>query len=138
MTWESLRELQMWRTHNLVFLNFHHSHYTIGHRPASFMSGRVDLLRLLDQSDINTVIMDYLIKEGYPDSARKFAIEANIKQRPDDESIRMRVEIRNAIQAGDIQSAIDKINDLNPEVRLPFLTFTSAVALIKHFFMHHS
>jgi hypothetical protein len=78
---------------------------------------KVDLLRLLDHNrDINTVIMDYLIKEGYPDSAKKFAIEANIKQRPDEESIRTRVDIRNAIHSGDIQSAIDMINKLNPEV----------------------
>jgi uncharacterized OsmC-like protein len=78
---------------------------------------KVDLLRLLDHNrDINTVIMDYLIKEGYPDSAKKFAIEANIRQRPDEESIRTRVDIRNAIHSGDIQSAIEKINELNPEV----------------------
>jgi len=68
------------------------------------------------KTDINTVIMDYLIKEGYPDSARKFAIEANIKQRPDEELIRTRVEIRNAIHSGDIQTAIERINELNPEI----------------------
>ncbi|KAF2423567.1 hypothetical protein EJ08DRAFT_652692 [Tothia fuscella] len=68
------------------------------------------------KTDINTVIMDYLIKEGYPDSARKFAMEANIKQKPDDESIRTRVEIKHAIQSGNIQSAIEKINELNPEI----------------------
>jgi hypothetical protein len=89
---------------------------------------KVNLLRLLGPNrDINTVIMDYLIKEGYPDSAKKFAIEANIKQRPDEESIRTRVDIRNAIHSGDIQSVIDMINKLNPEVcavahfRSPFL-----------------
>ena len=76
----------------------------------------VDLLRLLSRSDINTVIMDYLIKEGYPDSARKFALEANIKQKPEDDSIRARVLIRNAIHSGDIQTAIEHINELNPEV----------------------
>lgn len=76
----------------------------------------VDLLRLMPLSDINTVIMDYLIKEGYPDSARKFAMEANIKQKPEDESIRTRVLIRNAIHSGDIQTAIEHINELNPEV----------------------
>jgi hypothetical protein len=60
--------------------------------------------------------MDYLIKEGYPDSARKFAMEANIKQKPEDESIRIRVLIRHAIHSGDIQTAIEHINELNPEV----------------------
>lgn len=77
----------------------------------------VDLLRLLPHSDINTVIMDYLIKEGYQDSARKFAMEANIKQKPEEETIRARVAIRNAIHSGDIQTAIEQINELNPNVR---------------------
>lgn len=61
--------------------------------------------------------MDYLIKEGYPDSARKFALEANLKQNArDDESMKARVEIKNAIHSGEIQTAIEKINELNPEV----------------------
>ncbi|KAF2396679.1 hypothetical protein EJ06DRAFT_533943 [Trichodelitschia bisporula] len=66
--------------------------------------------------DINAVIMDYLIKEGYPNSARKFAVEANVKPAPDEESMQARVEIRNAINAGNIQTAIERINELNPEI----------------------
>ncbi|KAL9090010.1 MAG: hypothetical protein Q9165_005540 [Trypethelium subeluteriae] len=67
-------------------------------------------------SDINSVIMDYLINEGYPSAARKFAKEANIEATGDIESISERVEIRNAILAGDIQAALEKINDFNPQV----------------------
>ncbi|KAL9078536.1 MAG: hypothetical protein Q9157_002559, partial [Trypethelium eluteriae] len=59
--------------------------------------------------------MDYLINEGYPSAARKFAKEANIEATGDIESISERVEIRNAILAGDIQTAIEKINDFNPQ-----------------------
>ena len=66
--------------------------------------------------DINNLIMDYLISEGYPSAAKKFAHEANIQPRVDSESINERVDIRNAIYAGDIQLAIEKINDLNPQV----------------------
>lgn len=62
--------------------------------------------------------MDYLISEGYPSAAQKFASEANIQLKVDFGSIRERVEIRDAIYTGDIQSAIEKINELNPEVRL--------------------
>lgn len=61
--------------------------------------------------------MDYLISEGYPSAAQKFALEANIQPEVDVESIRERVEIRNAIYGGHIQSAIEKINELNPQVR---------------------
>ena len=60
--------------------------------------------------------MDYLISEGYPSAAQKFAHEANIAPMLDVESIQERVEIREAIDAGDIQTAITKINELNPEV----------------------
>ena len=80
-------------------------------------------------SDLNSVIMDYLISEGYPSAAQKFALEANIQPRVDVESIRERVEIRNAIYGGDIQSAIEKINELNPQVRFRGLSFFSHMPL---------
>lgn len=67
------------------------------------------------KTDINFVIMDYLINEGYPRAAKKFAMEANI-QAPEEGSIQVRVEIRNAIHAGDIETAIAKINELNPQI----------------------
>jgi glucose-induced degradation protein 8 len=34
------------------------------------------------------------------------------------EAMRERVEIQRALQTGDVQKAIDMVNDLNPEVRL--------------------
>jgi hypothetical protein len=66
--------------------------------------------------DINAVIMDYLLSEGYPDAARKFASEANIDPQLSTETIQARVAIRNAILAGNIEVAIERINDMNPEV----------------------
>ena len=60
--------------------------------------------------------MEYLISEGYPEAAQRFALEANIQPEPDVDSIQERVEIREAIASGDIQSAIEKINELNPQV----------------------
>lgn len=98
-------------------------------------------------SDLNSVIMDYLISEGYPSAAQKFALEANIQPQVDVESIRERVEIRNAIYGGDIQSAIEKINELNPQVSFGGLLRQAdcvwrqkeipRFAMIRHF-MHHS
>jgi hypothetical protein len=60
--------------------------------------------------------MDYLVSEGYPRAAEKFAKEANIQLPLEEESIQSRVEIRQAIDVGDIDIAITKINDLNPQV----------------------
>ncbi|KAF2655562.1 hypothetical protein K491DRAFT_692764 [Lophiostoma macrostomum CBS 122681] len=68
------------------------------------------------KSDINFVIMDYLISEGYPKAAEKFAKEANIQLPREEEPIQARVEIRKAIHAGNIDTAINKINDLNPQI----------------------
>ena len=63
--------------------------------------------------------MDYLINEGYPAAAKKFAVEANLYQSVGEmEYIEERVDIRNSILAGDIQPAIEKINELNPDVSL--------------------
>jgi len=60
--------------------------------------------------------MDYLVSEGYPSAAQNFALEANVQPRVDIESIEERVVIRNAIYAGDVQTAIERINELNPQI----------------------
>ncbi|KAI9045043.1 uncharacterized protein KD926_010366 [Aspergillus affinis] len=68
------------------------------------------------KTDINDLVMDYLITNGYPAAAKKFAVEANIQPKTDVESIQERVAIRTAIHSGNIQSAIEKINELNPQI----------------------
>ncbi|KAJ5674231.1 hypothetical protein N7462_009670 [Penicillium macrosclerotiorum] len=68
------------------------------------------------KTDINYLVMDYLITNGYPAAANKFAVEANIQLRTDSESIQERVDIRTAIHSGDIQAAVEKINELNPQI----------------------
>jgi len=89
-------------------------------------------------SDLNFVIMDYLINEGYPAAAKKFAAEANIPHPAGDyENIEDRVDIRNAIISGDIQTAIEKINELNPSVSTT-PHFSLLLAMIRLCFMHHS
>lgn len=60
--------------------------------------------------------MDYLISEGYPDAAAKFAKEANVSSRVDVDTVHERVEIRNLIYRERIQEAIEKINEINPQV----------------------
>ncbi|KAL9601067.1 MAG: hypothetical protein Q9219_002776 [cf. Caloplaca sp. 3 TL-2023] len=68
----------------------------------------------ISKTDLNSVVMDYLISAGYPSSAQKFASEANIQPTSSVDTIQERVEIREAIHAGDIQTAIERINELNP------------------------
>ncbi|KAI9731376.1 MAG: hypothetical protein M1834_005281 [Cirrosporium novae-zelandiae] len=58
--------------------------------------------------------MDYFKHEGYAKAAEKFAAEANI--RSDRGSINERVDIQDALHAGDAEVAISKINELNPQI----------------------
>jgi glucose-induced degradation protein 8 len=100
------------------------------------MDPNIDIDQL--DRDINAVIMDYLLSEGYPDAAQQFASEANIDPQPSTETIEARVSIRNAILAGNIEAAIESINDVNPEVRRAELTMIPTPCYDYLIFMHHS
>lgn len=73
-----------------------------------------------DFSDINALILDYLTMEGYPNAAAKFSQEANLQPQQDTCSILARQQIQNCIHGGDIQTAIETLNDLDPEVRCDY------------------
>ncbi|OQN97366.1 hypothetical protein B0A48_16430 [Cryoendolithus antarcticus] len=70
------------------------------------------------KSSINSIIMDYLISEGFPGAAEKFAQETNLSQAQgfDSQGIRERVQIRNAILTGNVEEAIEFINDVDAEI----------------------
>ncbi|KAJ3475033.1 hypothetical protein NLG97_g9602 [Lecanicillium saksenae] len=68
------------------------------------------------KSDINALILDYLTMEGYPNAAAKFSKEANLQPQQDMASIRARQEIQNCIHSGNIQSAIETLNELDPDI----------------------
>lgn len=67
-------------------------------------------------SDINNLILDYLTMEGYPLAAAKFSKEANLSPRQEDPAIKARQQIRNSIHQGNIQEAIEALNELDPQV----------------------
>lgn len=60
--------------------------------------------------------MDYLVIEGYKDAADCFSKESGLKPFVDSDSILNRMIIRGAIQRGDIDDAIGRVNELDPEV----------------------
>lgn len=64
--------------------------------------------------------MDYLVIEGYKSAAESFCQEAILSPPVDFGSIESRMDIREAIQRGDVEDAIIRVNDLNPEVSLLF------------------
>jgi hypothetical protein len=80
-------------------------------------------------SDINALILDYLTTEGYPSAAARFSKEANLRPQQEEESVKARRQIQHSIHSGDIQEAVDTLNELEPQVsRRIFLSF--------HFFCH--
>ena len=66
--------------------------------------------------------------QGYVDAADVFQKESNTKPGVDLAAITDRMEIRKAVQSGDIQQAIERVNDLNPEVN-PFPTAAPEIAI---------
>ncbi|KAJ2768852.1 hypothetical protein IWQ57_003357 [Coemansia nantahalensis] len=68
------------------------------------------------KSDLNRLIMNYLVIEGYKDAAEKFSEESGLTHSVDLGSIEERMQIRFAVQSGDIRGAIERVNDLNPDL----------------------
>jgi len=66
--------------------------------------------------DINNLVLNYLINEGYPLAAEKFSVEANIPVNLRDSTLGPRVGIRNAILGGNVEDAILKINENFPTI----------------------
>ncbi len=68
------------------------------------------------RSDMNKLIMDYLITEGFKEAAEKFKTEACPDSHPAYDSLEDRLKIREAVQLGNIEEAISLTNNLNPEI----------------------
>jgi hypothetical protein len=69
--------------------------------------------------------MNYLVIEGYKEAAERFARESNATPGGELAAIEERMQVRSAIQRGDISGAVDRINDLDPELldRHPRIAF---------------
>jgi hypothetical protein len=66
--------------------------------------------------DMNCLIMNYLVSEGFKEAADKFRLESGIQPKVDLDTLHERIKIRDAIQDGRIQEAIGLINTLHPEL----------------------
>lgn len=55
--------------------------------------------------------------EGYPNAAANFSREANLQPQQDEAFIRARQEIQSYIHSGKIETAIETLNEFDPEVR---------------------
>ncbi|GJQ15507.1 hypothetical protein GpartN1_g7298.t1 [Galdieria partita] len=68
----------------------------------------------VDRRDLNLLVMNYLVVEGYKDAAEKFSEETGLDPGVDLKSIAERMAIRTAVQRGEIDKAVELVNDVNP------------------------
>uniref|UniRef100_A0A646QDR4 GlucoseIDP8 n=2 Tax=Scolopendridae TaxID=41363 RepID=A0A646QDR4_9MYRI len=70
----------------------------------------------IQRADMNRLIMNYLVTEGFKEAAEKFQMESGIKPSVDLDTLDDRIKIRDAIQNGRIQEAIAMVNKMHPEL----------------------
>ncbi|KAL5495296.1 hypothetical protein ACEPAI_759 [Sanghuangporus weigelae] len=70
----------------------------------------------INKHDLNRLVMDYLVIEGYKTAAEEFSKEADLLLPADSRSIEDRTIIREALQRGDVEEAIMRVNELDPEI----------------------
>lgn len=83
--------------------------------------GREDWLQRLHglhitRADMNRIIMNYLVTEGFKEAAEKFKVESGIQPAVDLDTLDERIKIRDAVQTGRIEEAIAYVNNLHPEL----------------------
>ncbi|KAH7545948.1 hypothetical protein FEM48_Zijuj01G0148200 [Ziziphus jujuba var. spinosa] len=68
------------------------------------------------KEDMNKLVMNFLVTEGYVDAAEKFRLESGTEPDIDLATITDRMAVKKAVQCGNVEDAIEKVNDLNPEI----------------------
>ncbi|CAK9327415.1 unnamed protein product [Citrullus colocynthis] len=68
------------------------------------------------KEDMNKLVMNFLVTEGYVDAAEKFRMESGAEPEIDLATITDRMAVKKAVQCGNVEDAIEKVNDLNPEI----------------------
>ncbi|KAK8530290.1 hypothetical protein V6N13_068222 [Hibiscus sabdariffa] len=69
------------------------------------------------KEDMNALVMNFLVTEGYAEAAENFRLESGTELDMDLATIRDRTAVIHALQCGNVDDAIEKLNDLNPEAR---------------------
>ncbi|KAE8719833.1 Glucose-induced degradation protein 8-like protein [Hibiscus syriacus] len=67
------------------------------------------------KEDMNKLVMNFLVTEGYVEAAEKFRMESGTEH-IDLATISDRMAVKKAVQCGNVEDAIEKVNDLNPAI----------------------
>ncbi|XP_064935628.1 protein GID8 homolog isoform X1 [Musa acuminata AAA Group] len=68
------------------------------------------------KEDMNKLVMNFLVTEGYVEAAEKFRVESGTEPDIDLATITDRMAVKKALQSGNVEDAIEKVNDLNPTI----------------------
>ncbi|TIA92146.1 hypothetical protein E3P99_00744 [Wallemia hederae] len=70
----------------------------------------------LSKGQLNKLVLNYLVIEGYTDAADQFSTETGIDLDASNNLIKDRKAIKDFIRSGDIPPAINLINEINPDI----------------------
>lgn len=70
----------------------------------------------MNRGNMNKLIMNYLVTEGFKEAAEKFRDEANVSPEVNLDGMDDRIRIRDAIQGGKISDATGLVHNLHPEL----------------------
>eukprot|EP00835_Amoeboradix_gromovi_P006873 NODE_924_length_3063_cov_0.274291.p2 type:complete len:220 gc:universal NODE_924_length_3063_cov_0.274291:2131-2790(+) len=70
----------------------------------------------INEQDLNRLILNYFVVEGYKEAATQFSKESMQPLRIDNVTMDIRMLIRDAIQTGKVEDAISMINDLDSDI----------------------
>lgn len=68
----------------------------------------------ISRSQLNDLVMNYLVIEGYKEAAERFSEEASVDPGIDLNTIGERMATRLAVENGDIEGAMARANEMNP------------------------
>ncbi|XP_064392134.1 glucose-induced degradation protein 8 homolog [Halichondria panicea] len=70
----------------------------------------------MPRADLNKLVMEYLVKEGFKDAVLSFEGESGIDPGVDMKILDEQIKIRAAVESGSIQDAVELVNDVDPEI----------------------
>lgn len=70
----------------------------------------------IPRNEMNALVLDYLVTEGFKQAAEKFKLEAKLQSEIRLTGMDERIQIREALQSGDVVKAICLTNNYNPEI----------------------
>ncbi|EDW49407.1 GM16180 [Drosophila sechellia] len=68
------------------------------------------------QADLNRLVMNYLVTEGYQEAAKRFMTEASVKPGPHMDTIGDRLRIQDAVRVGQVKYAMDLATRIYPRL----------------------